>query len=123
MPDIKRRNVIKGISIMGAASLAPVSLQAAKLENTNQSIVIYVNEAHGKFKYSLANEVVNTSRQPVFINTKEPVGYKQSNGKNFAIYANAPDDGYVMQPGERLTIYARSSTANPAETMLIPNTA
>ena len=119
MPDHNRRKVLKGISLTSAAALAPLSLQAAKPFNSVQNIAMYIDAKHGRFMHSTSNEIINTSNQTIVLSTKQPVGYKSSNGQNLALYINSSAEKQALQPGQRLPVYARSTSIIPTEKMLI----
>ena len=112
MPNINRRKVLKGLSATGVAVIAPFSLHAAKVTNTDQNIAIYVDAKHGKFKNSTSNEIVNQGTQPIVLNTNEPVLYKNTNGQNVSLYINSSANSHTLQPGERLPVYARATMIN-----------
>ena len=121
MPDIKRRKVLKGLSATTAAVMAPLSLHAAKPVNSNQHIAMYIDARHGRFKNSTSNEIINTSNQAIVLNTKEPVGYKDSNGQYISLYINSSDETHTFHPGERLPVYARATMIKPPAKMAIQN--
>ena len=107
MPNSNRRKVLKGITLTGVAAIAPANLLAAELTNANTPLAMYIDPRHGQFKKSLSNEIINTSNQALVLKTKEPVGYKSSNGRTVTLYIKSPLESQLLQPGERLPVYAR----------------
>jgi len=112
MPNLKRRKVLKGLSATGIAALAPFSLHAAKSDKEEKNIAIYVDARHGKFQNSTSNEIINQGNDALVLNTNEPVLYRNTNGQNISLYINSSSDSHVLQPGERLPVYAKATMIN-----------
>ena len=120
MTDIKRRKVLKGISATGAAVMAPLSLQAAMPVNSEYPIAMAIDARHGRFKNSTSNEIINIGTQPVMLTTRQAVGYKQTNDRFVTFHLIPSTQKQILNPGERLPVYARASLKKPSHLASIP---